>query len=57
MQLKTKRIVCVLLVGLLLIASAGAWLFFKFARPVGSGAAGPIVSRDLFSPTWTGRPI
>ena len=41
----------------MLIAGAGAWLFFRIALPVGSGAAGPAVGRDLFSSTWTGRPV
>jgi lysophospholipase L1-like esterase len=56
-QIKTKRIVAVLLIGLLLIAGTGAWLFFQIARPVGSGAAGPVVGRDLFSSAWTGKPV
>ena len=54
---KTKRVIAVLFIGLLLFAGTGAWLLFKFARPVGGGAAGPGVSRDLFSSTWTGKPV
>jgi lysophospholipase L1-like esterase len=54
---KTKRIFSVLLIGLLLIAGAGAWLLFQFARPVGSGPAGPAVNRGLFSSAWTSRPV
>lgn len=49
--------VAVLLIGLVLIAGAGTWLFFRIALPVGSGAAGPVVGHDLFSSTWTGRPV
>jgi lysophospholipase L1-like esterase len=45
------------LIGLLLIAGAGAWLFFQIARPVGSGPAGPTVGRDLFSSAWTSKPV
>jgi lysophospholipase L1-like esterase len=54
---KIKRIVAVLIVGLLLIAGAGAWLFFQFARPIGSGPAGPAIGRGLFSSVWTSRPV
>lgn len=54
---KTKRIFSILLIGLLLIAWAGAWLLFKFARPVGSGPAGPAVNREAFSRSWTSRPV
>jgi len=56
-QTKTKRILSILLIGTLLIAWAGAWLLFKFARPVGSGPAGPAVNREAFSRPWTGRPV
>jgi len=54
---KTKRIFSILLIGLLLIAWAGAWLLFKFARPVGSGPAGPAVNRESFSQPWTSRHV
>lgn len=57
MRTKVSRIITVLLIGLLLIAGAGAWLFFRFARPVGNGPAGPTVSRELFSEAWTSRPV
>lgn len=57
MRTKTKRIFSILLIGLLLIAGAGAWLLFKFARPVGSGPAGPAVNREAFSRPWTSRQV
>jgi len=56
-RIRTKRVIAVLLIGLLLIAGAGAWLFFRNALPVGGGAAGPAVGHDLFSSTWTGRQV
>jgi lysophospholipase L1-like esterase len=56
-QTKTKRVVALALIGLLLIAGMGAWLLFQIARPLGSGPAGPAVSRDLFSSAWTSRPV
>lgn len=52
-----RRIVLLILVGLFAIGSAAAYLFFQFARPVGNGAAGPIVDHDGFSSTWTERQI
>lgn len=54
---KIKRIINVLLIGLLLIVGAAAWLFFRFARPVGSGPAGPTVGHELFSSAWTSRQV
>jgi lysophospholipase L1-like esterase len=54
---KSKRIIRVLLVGLVLIGSAAAYLYFSFARPAGSGPAGPAVNRDSFSSIWTRREI
>jgi lysophospholipase L1-like esterase len=57
MRVKLKRIVLILLAGLVFIAGMGAFLFFRFARPVGSGAAGPAITRESFSQPWTGRPV
>lgn len=57
MPRKLKRIIWVLLVGLGLIVALAAWLFFHFARPVGAGAAGPLVAREAFSKPWTDRPV
>jgi lysophospholipase L1-like esterase len=57
MQTKTKRVFYVLLAGVILIAGVAAYLFFQFARPVGSGSAGPVVGRELFSLVWSSRRI
>jgi lysophospholipase L1-like esterase len=57
MRAQTKRIFYVLLAGAFLITGLAAYLFFKFARPVGSGPAGPAVSRELFSSAWTSRQV
>ncbi len=53
MRLFQKRLGLILLAGLTLIGVAGAYLYFRFARPIGNGPAGPTVSRELFSQTWT----
>jgi hypothetical protein len=57
MRTKTKRIIAIVLIGLLVIAGMGSWLLFEIARPFGSGPAGPVVGRDLFSSTWTSKPV
>jgi lysophospholipase L1-like esterase len=57
MQTQPKRIVCVLLIGATLIACLGAWLFFQFVHPVGTGPARPPIDRALFSTAWTTRPV
>jgi lysophospholipase L1-like esterase len=57
MRTQTRRLACVLLIGAILIAGLGAYLFFQFVHPVGNGPAGPPVDRASFSPAWTGRPV
>lgn len=47
----------VLLTGLVLIAGTVVFLFFRFARPVGSGPAGPAIVHESFSRPWTSRQI
>lgn len=43
--------------GLVIVGLASLWTYFRFARPVGTGPAGPIVSRDAFQATWSDRPV
>jgi lysophospholipase L1-like esterase len=57
MSPKVKRIFRVSLIGLGLMAGVAAWLFFQFARPTGSGPAGPQVARETFAQPWTTRPV
>jgi lysophospholipase L1-like esterase len=57
MRAQTKRIIYVLLTGIILIAGLAACLFFQFARPVGSGPAGPAVDKKQFSSAWMDRHI
>lgn len=57
MWINHKRIILLLLVGLLVIGGAAAYLFFQFARPVGNSGAGPMVAHDAFSNLWTSRQI
>jgi lysophospholipase L1-like esterase len=57
MALKSKRILFILVAGLLLIGGTAAGLFFRFARPIGSGPAGPVVDSSAFSSPWTTRRV
>ena len=54
---KSRCIMVVLLAGLVLIATAAAYLFFSFALSAGSGPAGPAVDRHSFSAAWTQRHV
>jgi len=57
MQARFKRIVLVLLAGLVLIAGTAAFLFFRFVRPIGTGPAGPAIASESFSRPWTSRQV
>jgi lysophospholipase L1-like esterase len=57
MVLKSKRILVFLLAGLVVIGGTAAGLFFRFARPLGSGPAGPKVEPSQFSAPWTTRRV
>lgn len=52
-----RRALLLLSVGLLLISSLAAGIYFRFARPVGAGPAGPAVSRTAFAQVWSARPV
>jgi len=52
-----KRIFRISLICLGLMAGVAAWIFFQFARPAGSGPAGPPVDRETFAQPWTTRPV
>jgi len=54
-HLKSKRLAVVLVLGIVLISGAGAYLYFWHSLPIGSGPAGPVISRDPFSHPWTDR--
>jgi lysophospholipase L1-like esterase len=51
------RLLALLLIGAVLIV--GAWIYIQrfVPKPVGSGPAGPAVSKDDFSSVWTGRQV
>lgn len=57
MSAKFRRVIFVFLSGLVLIGGAAAYLFLSFARPAGSGPAGPGVDHNSFSSSWTRRKV
>jgi lysophospholipase L1-like esterase len=54
---KSKRLIAILTVGVVLVGVVLFYLFVSFVHPVGHGPAGPNVSRDTFSKPWTDRPV
>ncbi len=57
MSVKSKRLIGILVSGIVLFGATLFYLFICFVYPVGHGPAGPIVSREIFSSPWTGRPV
>ena len=57
MKIKPKRIIFILSFGLILIGVVAAFLYFHFARPIGTGPAGPTVARESFSQPWSSRQV
>jgi lysophospholipase L1-like esterase len=54
---KKRRLFWLLTIGLVLVAGALLYLYFFYARPIGSGPAGPIVPRNFFAKPWTQRKV
>jgi lysophospholipase L1-like esterase len=54
---RRKRLALLIIVGVIVIGFTIVYRYFRYARPVGEGPAGPIVSRDAFSSTWSDRPV
>src|ERR1700690_963913 len=52
-----RRLIALLAVGVVLIATAGLYLYLTFNLPVGEGPAGPAVARVAFAHPWTTRPV
>ncbi|MFN9643258.1 MAG: SGNH/GDSL hydrolase family protein, partial [Pirellula sp.] len=57
MNRKRFRWLVILGFGFTSLLLATAYLQFYIARPIGSGPAGPKVSRDPFEKTWTEQPV
>ena len=54
---RRSRLVVLIAAGLLVVAGAVVYRYFRYARPVDSGPAGPAVSREHFERSWTERPV
>lgn len=54
---RRNRLGLLILFGLVVIGSTTVYRYYRYARPVGEGPAGPAVSRDAFTGTWTNRPV
>jgi len=52
-----RRLIMIAAVGLLLIAGAAAYRYFRLSLPIGEGPAGPAVSREAFARPWTARKV
>ncbi|HWC59350.1 MAG TPA: SGNH/GDSL hydrolase family protein [Verrucomicrobiae bacterium] len=55
--MKLKRILLVLLLGIILVCGAASYLHFWLSRPMGNGPAGPAVSKEAFSKVWSTNEI
>lgn len=54
---RRRRTLVLILVGTVVIGLGAAWKYFVFARPVGSGPAGPTVPRAPFAAEWSSRKV
>jgi lysophospholipase L1-like esterase len=52
-----RRKFTLLIVGLIVVGLGVGWKYFVYSRPVGSGPAGPAVSRDAFAAEWSPRKV
>ncbi len=56
-RLKLTRLFVLLTIGLLVIAATAVYRYYRYARPIGSGPSGPVVSPEAFTSAWSGRPV
>jgi lysophospholipase L1-like esterase len=54
---RRSRLIALLLSGLLVIGGTIVWRYFRYARPVGDGPAGPSVAIDGFASPWSNRNV
>lgn len=55
--MKTKRLVVLGFLGLLIVTAAACYLYFWRSRPIGVGPAGPPISATMFSAAWSEKPV
>lgn len=54
---KYRRLLALVSFGVLFLLAVATWIHFRFARPVGSGPAGPAVARESFAKPWGDRKV
>lgn len=54
---RSTRLMVLIATGVIVVSVVAAWSHYRYARPVGSGPAGPAVSRDLFQSPWSPRKV
>jgi len=52
-----NRLLLLVTLGLFVIGATVVWRYFRYARPVGEGPAGPSVPRELFESAWSDRQV
>lgn len=52
-----RRLILLVSLGTTFLLLVALWTHFRFARPVGSGPAGPSVAREPFAKTWSDRKV
>lgn len=52
-----RRLLLIVVIGLVVIGITGVWGHFRYARPIGDGPAGPNVPRGAFKNEWSDRPV
>jgi lysophospholipase L1-like esterase len=52
-----RRLVGLLLIGVLVVGLGLTWQHYRYARPIGVGPAGPTVPREAFANVWSERPV
>ena len=53
----TGRLITLIVLGLVIIGSSVIWRYFRYARPIGTGPAGPAVTHSTFAAPWSQRPV
>lgn len=54
---RRNRLLRLVAVGLLVIGATVIYRYYRYARPVGEGPAGPSVPREAFAVSWSDRPV
>jgi lysophospholipase L1-like esterase len=56
MRLRRRtRLIVLLVSGMVIVGLGATYRYFRYARPVGEGPAGPTVQREAFESTWSDR--